>query len=139
MPESETHARLVQLIISHATRELGSLIDIAVREDALRPQRGERPPRIEGHMPDVFATDVPTTRTLVGEAKTQADLETDHSRRQISAFLDYLSKTSGGMLILAVPMTARATARRLLVELSAPFGEAAPRTIVVDSSDFSNR
>ena len=87
MPESAAHAALVQAVILYAEREFGSLADIAVREDAVRPMRGERPPRIEGYVPDVFVTDVPTTTTLIGEAKTQQDIETDHSRRQIFAFL----------------------------------------------------
>jgi hypothetical protein len=134
MPESEIHAALVQAVIAFAQVELGLLINIAVREDAVRPLRGERPPRIEGYTPDVHATDVPTTRTLIGEAKTRADLETDHSRRQISAFLSYLAKTQGGVFVLAVPMTARTTARRLLIELCAPFAGAAPRAVVLDGS-----
>lgn len=134
MPESTTHAALVQAVIAFAEVQLGALVDIAVREDAVRPVRGERPPRIEGYTPDVHATDVPTTRTLIGEAKTRADLETDHSRRQISAFLSYLAKTPGGVFVLAVPLTAGTTARRLLAELSAPLAGAAPQVVVLDGS-----
>jgi hypothetical protein len=134
MPESSRHADLVQEIIGFAERELGELADIAVREDAVRPLRGERPPRVGGFTPDVHATDVPTTRTLIGEAKTKADLETDHSRRQISAFLNYLAHTPGSAFVLAVPFAAGATARRLLAELSAPLAGAAPRLIVLDGS-----
>ena len=75
-----------EAIVAHAEHRLGKVTDILVREDALRPLRGERPPKLAGFMPDVYATDVPTTKTLVGEAKTAADLETKHSRAQISAF-----------------------------------------------------
>ena len=132
MPESATHAALVQAVILYAEREFGNLADIAVREDAVRPLRGERPPRIEGYVPDVFVTDVPTTTTLIGEAKTQQDIETDHSRQQISAFLSYLSKTPRGIFVLSVPLAASATARRLLAEINEPFAAAATRTIVLD-------
>ena len=134
MPESATHAALVQEVILYAEREFGNLADIAVREDAVRPLRGERPPRIEGYVPDVFVTDVPTTTTLIGEAKTQQDIETDHSRQQISAFLSYLSKTPRGIFVLSVPIAASATARRLLAEINEPFADAATRTIVLDRS-----
>ncbi len=134
MPESATHAALVQAVIAFAEVELGAFVNIAVREDAVHPMRGERPPRIEGYTPDVHAIDVPTTKTLIGEAKTRADLETDHSRRQIAAFLSYLAKTSGGLFVLAVPLTAGPRARRLLVELSAPLAAAAPRIVVLDGS-----
>jgi hypothetical protein len=134
MPESATHASLVQAVIMFAEREFGAFVEIAVREDAVRPMRGERPPRIEGYTPDVHATDVPTTKTIVGEAKTQRDLETDHSRRQIAAFLRHLSNTPGGVFVLAVPLAAGATARRLLAELNAPFVNATTRLVVLDGS-----
>lgn len=139
MPESETHAGLVQTVIAFAEREFGSLIEIAVREDAVRPLRGERPPRIEGYTPDVHASDVPTTRTLIGEAKTRADLEREHSRRQISAFLRYLANTTGGVFVLAVPLVAGATARRLVAELNAPYVSSATRIVVLDGYSASNR
>ena len=132
MPESAAHASLVQAVILYAEREFGSLADIAIREDAVRPVRGERPPKIEGYVPDVFATDVPTTKTLIGEAKTQQDIETEHSRRQIVAFLNYLSETPRGIFVLSVPLVASATARRLVAELNEPFAGAATRTIVLD-------
>jgi hypothetical protein len=139
MPESATHADLVQDVIAFVERELGALADIAVREDAVRPLRGERPPRIGGFTPDVHATDVPTTRTVIGEAKTRADLETDHSRRQIAAFLRYLAQTPGSVFVLAVPLAAGATARRLLVELSAPIARETPRLVVLDGSGRSGQ
>ncbi len=132
MSESAAHASLVQAIIRFAEREFGDLADIAVRDDAVRPMRGERPPKIEGYVPDVFVTDVPTTRTLIGEAKTQQDIETDHSRGQIVAFLSYLSKTPHGIFVLGVPMVASPTAKRLLAELNRPFAAAATRTVVLD-------
>lgn len=139
MPESATHAALVQDVIAFVERDLGALAEIAVREDAVRPLRGERPPRIGGFVPDVYATDVPTTRTVIGEAKTRADLETEHSRRQVAAFLRHLAQTPGGVFVLAVPLAAGATARRLLAELSAPLASEGPRLVVLDGSGRSER
>ena len=132
MPESAAHASLVQAVILYAEREFGNLSDIAVREDAVHPVRAERPPMIEGHVPDVFVTDVPTTTTLIGEAKTQRDLDTDHTRRQIFAFLSYLSKTPQGIFVMSVPLGAGVTARRILAEINQPFMGADTRTIVLD-------
>ena len=134
MTESATHARLVQAIILYAERELGDLANIAVREDAVRPVRGEKPPRIEGYVPDVFVTDVPTTTTLIGEAKTLHDIETDHSRLQIFAFLSYLSNTPKGIFVLSVPLVSGATACRLLSEINRPFSSAATQIVVLDHS-----
>lgn len=132
MPESATHAGLVKALITFAERELGTLADLSVRDDAVRPLRGERPPRIYGYVPDVFATDVPTTATLIGEAKTRSDLETEHSQRQILAFLRYLSQTPNGVFVLSVPLSAVPTARRLVSRLNAPFADTQIRAVVID-------
>lgn len=132
MPESATHAGLVRSIVRFAESEFGSLDNVAIREDAICPMRGEKPPRIGGYTPDVYAADVPTTRTLVGEAKTQADLETQHSERQIAAFLEFLARTPGGIFVLAVPLTAGATARRLTAEMNARFVGTPTRIVILD-------
>lgn len=137
MPESATHADLVRSIVAFAAWELGPMTSIAVREDAVRPIRGEKPPRIGGYTPDVHAVDVPTTKTLVGEAKTQTDLERDHTRRQVAAFLEYLAETPNGIFVLAVPLAARATARRLIAELNAPFANEGTRLVVLDPAGTS--
>ena len=139
MPESAIHADLVQAVILYAEQKFGGLVDVAVRNDAVHPVRGERPPRIEGYVPDVFVTDVPNTATLIGEAKTRRDLETDHSRRQIVAFLSYLSKTPRGIFVLSVPMVSGATARRLLSELNRPFVGAATQIVVLDQPVWAGR
>lgn len=132
MGETAVHARLVDALIVYAEIELGQRSNLCLRNDAVRPVRGERPPRINGYVPDLYATDVPTTATLIGEAKTKADLETDHTRVQIQAFLGYLSQTPNGIFVLSVPLSAAATARRLLSQLKAPFMEAQTRTVVID-------
>lgn len=134
MPESAMHADLVKAILAFAARELGPLADIAVREDSVRPLRNERPPRISGYTPDVYAVDVPTTRTLIGEAKTRIDLETEHSRRQIAAFLGYSAYSTGGIFVLAVPAIARPAARSLVKRLVSANPAAAPRWTVIDDS-----
>lgn len=83
-------------------------------------------------MPDVYATDVPTTRTLIGEAKTRQDLETNHSRQQIEAFLGYLAFTPKGVFILSVPLAAAATARRQVAELARRVPPSETQVIVLD-------
>lgn len=118
----------------HAEHRVGKLTDILVREDALRPRRGERPPKVSGFTPDVYATDVPTTMTLIGEAKTAADLDTKHSHAQIAAFLQYLAHTPGGLFVLAVPVSVKPRARWVLRELSRSLGSGAPQTEVIDDS-----
>jgi hypothetical protein len=132
MTESAAHARLVQALVVFVEQELGKLAELSVREDSLRASRCGRPPRIHGYVPDVFATNVPTTATLIGEAKTSADLETERSERQIRAFLDYLAQTPNGIFVLSVPLTAVATARRLVSRLNPPLAWVQTRAVVID-------
>ncbi|MBB2708442.1 hypothetical protein N2597_22435 (plasmid) [Rhizobium sophoriradicis] len=132
MGETAVHAGLVEALVAYAATELGGLVNLSIRNDAVRPLRGERPPRINGYVPDVFATDVPTTATLIGEAKTRADLETAHTQDQIHAFLDYLSQTPNGIFVLSVPLSAAATGRRLIARLKTPFSTAETRIVVID-------
>ncbi len=125
----------MRTIVSFATRELGPLTAIAVRDDAVNPVRGERPPRTGGYTPDVHATDVPTTTTLIGEAKTQPDLENDHTRRQITAFLEHLALTPHGIFVLAVPLAAGATARRMVARLREQWTGHDVRVVVLDQTE----
>ena len=137
MPESERHARLVKAIIAHLEKRLGPTSEIMVRNDSVRPLRGERPPKLPQFIPDVYATDVPTTKTVIGEAKTARDLETDHSHRQIASFLEHLAHTPNGLFILAVPPDRKARARWLLAELAGPLEGNVPETEVIDDSGIS--
>lgn len=117
--ESATHVRLIEALIRFI-------------EERHRPPRGlvlladhhgfgaDRPPRIGGHTPDVFASDLPVSFRLIGEAKTVPDLETERSRRQIKAFLDHLALYPNSIFYLAVPPTALARARFVLRSLSSP-------------------
>ncbi|BCH13694.1 hypothetical protein [Mesorhizobium sp. L-2-11] len=132
MPESVTHARLVRAILDFIDSDFRALTDIAIRDDSNAPVRDERPPAVGGFVPDVYATDVPTTVTLIGEAKTKRDLEAIHSQEQITAFLEYLKVTAGGVFILSVPLTAGATARRIVTETTQRLGGAPTRLVVLD-------
>jgi hypothetical protein len=114
MAESVIHLRLVATLVAHITTTYSGLV---VFHDLPAMLGAEKPPRIGGYVPDVYATDAPTTITVVGEAKTEADLTTDHSRGQLIAFLQYLGARERGVLVLAVPWGVRATAKNLLVGL----------------------
>jgi len=137
MSESATHAGLVRSIVQFAEGEFGSLENVDVRDDAIRPMRGEKPPRIVGYIPDVYAINVPTTRTLIGEAKTPTDLESHRSQLQIAAFLEFLARTPSGIFVLAVPLNTGATARRVVAQLNAPFARVSTRIVVLDQTNLA--
>ncbi|WP_146208938.1 hypothetical protein [Azospirillum sp. TSO22-1] len=79
-----------------------------------------RPPSIGGFLPDVFASDLPATFEVVGEAKTFPDLESERSARQIRAFLDHLAVRPASTFYLAVPPFTGARARAILNRLCEP-------------------
>src|SRR5687767_12395891 len=114
MAESLDHLGLVQLLLGYVERVYRPSYPVIVLHDMPGAIGGEKPPRINGFLPDIYAVDAPSSIVILGEAKTVSDLETDHSKRQISAFLTYVSQQHRGVLLLAVPWQASATARNLL-------------------------
>lgn len=89
-----------------------------------------RPHRIGGYCPDLFASDLPTTFEVLGEAKTGPDLERPRTRIQIVAFLDYLALQPDGWFYLCVPPLSSARAYQLLNRLKGD-QHAAVRTRVI--------
>jgi hypothetical protein len=74
----------------------------------------DRPPMIGGFTPDLFASDVPESFRIIGEAKTSSDLDSMRTHFQIRAFLEHLSLYENGMFYLAVPLFVGPRARYLL-------------------------
>lgn len=132
MAESAAHARLVRAILSYLELEFGPIGDLSVRDDSVSPLRCERPPRVGGFVPDVYATDVPTTITIIGEAKTISDLERERSRAQIGAFLAHLGHMQNGVFVLSVPLVAGATARRMVASAQHSLPRSATRIVILD-------
>ena len=76
-------------------------------DNALYPGMDDRPPKIKGSIPDLYATDVPETFCVVGEAKTSKDLTSRRSQQQLSNFIDYLFvRPTNDFFVLAVPYDA---------------------------------
>jgi len=82
----------------------------------------DRPPMIGGFTPDLFASDVPESFRIIGEAKTSADLDSERTHVQICAFLQHLSLYENAMFYLAVPLYAGPRARTLLKSCLNPEG-----------------
>ena len=87
MAESSKHTSLVQIIINYIGREHSHVPGLGIVNDLSSPLHAEKPNRIEGFVPDVYAFDAPLTTVIIGEAKTPDDLETERSKKQITAFL----------------------------------------------------
>ena len=130
--ESTKHTALVQIIISYVAREYGQIPALGIVNDLSSPLRGEKPNRIDGFVPDVYAFDAPLTTVIIGEAKTQDDLETERSRRQITAYLSFLGQQQTGILILAVPWQVKRRANAIVEGLRAQTGAGSVKTVMLD-------
>lgn len=117
--ESSLHTHLVERLLEVVRKEHRPPRGLLVLAD--HPSfGGNRPPSIGGFLPDVFASDLPATFEVLGEAKTMPDLETERSARQLRAFLDHLCVRPGSMFYLAVPPFNAARARAFLLKLQTP-------------------
>lgn len=131
MGETEEHLQLVRRTVQYVEWRLRAYPAVAIFTDLPTTPRDGKPPRVGGFVPDVFATDVPTTFNVIGEAKTETDLEQPHTVLQLTAFLEHL-RLLGGILVVAVPWQARAAARRLVQELTSSLSAQQVETVVID-------
>lgn len=114
--ESDEHALLVARLTDFVKKEHGCGGNLAVYlDDQMRGR--ERPQRIGAYLPDLYAEDVPRTFVVIGEAKTQLDLVSHRSRRQLGTFLRYLALYEAAFFYLAVPTLAEPVAKTLVREL----------------------
>lgn len=132
LAESNKHSALVEIIIRYIRREHAHIAALGIIDDLSSPLHAEKPNRIDGFVPDVYAFDAPLTTIIIGEAKTEADLETEHSKKQISAFLTFLGHQKTGIFILAVPWQAKRRAKAIVVTLREAVGAASVESITLD-------
>lgn len=130
--ESDEHALLVSSLTAFVRERHGAAGNLALYLDDQKMGR-ERPQRIGGHLPDLYAQDVPRTFMVIGEAKTKADLITPRSRRQLASFVRYLTLHEAAFLYLAVPFIAKPTAKKLMRELEAAYGTVGSHILTIDT------
>jgi hypothetical protein len=136
LAESSKHSALVQAIISYIGREHAHVEGLGIVNDLSGPLHAEKPNRIEGFVPDVYAFDAPLTTVIIGEAKTSDDLETEHSKRQMTAFLTFLGRQESGIFILAVPWQLKRRADTVVSAIRAASDAARVTTITLDDLGF---
>lgn len=132
LAESSEHSALVQIIIKYIGREHSQIAALGIVNDLSSPLYAEKPSRIGGFVPDVYAFDAPLTTIIIGEAKTQADLETEHSKRQITEFLSFLGHQKTGIFILAVPWQVKRRAHAIVSTIIEAVGAASVKTVTLD-------
>ena len=70
--------------------------------DIQRDPGDEIPPMIGGFRPDLYATRGFGDETIIGEAKSNDDLDNEHTRKQIMSFLSFLERRENGVFVLSV-------------------------------------
>lgn len=112
--ETLTHTRLVGVILRWLTAEYPATPGLCVFCDCPPVLETEKPAPIEGFFPDVCALCTPPAFTLIGEAKTVPDLESQRSHMQFMAFLRFLAARPQPTLVVAIPWQATATAKNVI-------------------------
>jgi hypothetical protein len=115
--ETPRHVLLVEALIQAVEARYPLSNGIMVLADHHRFGRN-RPPQLGGFTPDLLAYNLPTTMRVVGEAKTEADLESERSALQLRAFLDHLSLYPDSTMYLAVPWPSGPRARGILRQIA---------------------
>lgn len=114
--ESDKHRELILQIRSWVQCQYPELV--AYLDDDLDSHIGRgRPPIIAGFRPDAFVPGSRQRTTIIGEAKTESDLDTTHTRRQLEAYIDYLGRQPSGILVISTEWRARRTAKSLVKQL----------------------
>ena len=114
MPESDVHATLVRSLMRRIADEYLNGDIGSICHDSAGRRASSAPPKIEGFIPDVFVPSMSGLPVIVGEAKTVRDLDTMHSRGQITAFLAYCEGQLNSVFVLAVPWHAVPYGRSLI-------------------------
>jgi hypothetical protein len=117
--ESARHVLLVEALIRTVETRHKVHEDIMILADHHRFDRN-RPPQLGGFTPDLLAHNLPITMRILGEAKTENDLESERSAQQLRAFLDHLSLYPNSTMYVAVPWTSAPRARGLLRRIVCP-------------------
>lgn len=114
MSETLAHTRLVGVIVKWVQAQYSATPGLCLFCDCPPVLETEKPSPIEGFFPDVCAISTPPAFTLIGEAKTIPDLESQRSFNQFLAFLRFLGARPKATLVVATPWQASASAKHII-------------------------
>ena len=122
MAESNTHIRLVAALVSWIAEEFFQGQRGCLLVDSPESPVTAKPCGIAGYLPDVIGQGLPGGAVVIGEAKTAGDLENQHTREQLDAFLRYCAARPGSAFVFAVPWHMTRFARALLLSIKRTCG-----------------
>ena len=105
------------LLVSYLEEWISSKVDLSstvLVSDNVKCIGAPSMPKIAGFRPDCIAIAMNGDYLYIGEAKTENDLQNDHSLRQIESYLIRLKEQGKGIFVLAVPWGCEGTATDLV-------------------------
>ena len=132
MPESVGHARLVDSLVGWIAATQLDGDPGAILVDCPASVASAKPPAILGFIPDVFVRKSVGRSLIIGEAKTARDLESRHTREQLTAFLTRCAQVRSSMLVLAVPWYLERFAKVALRRLKIASNATGVETVVLE-------
>ena len=131
MSESEEHRALVRAV----EEMLGSMYPGASIVVDIQSQPGScLPPTIDGFRPDVLVRG--EVQKAIAEAKTDGDLDREHTYEQLTSFVTHLEDSQGGLLVLSVAGRPADRAKTVLRFIHLQIGPSRTRVAVFDQCDL---
>lgn len=133
MTISQEHQGLLSLI-SEWCNSKGDSEQYLVMMDSYSDGYSQLPPIINGHRSDLVWMKSNGDFLFIGEAKTRNDLNNNHTRKQITSFIDALEEQGDGLLIVAVPWGLEGVAGSLIASLQRKQGYETRRWKVISNT-----
>lgn len=114
MPESSIHNSLVIAMSDWIAKKYCDGDHGSILVDKPENTPDSKPPKIFGHMPDVYTKGCTKFGLIVGEAKRGDDIERTHTEHQIEAYLKHCKLVDDAVLVFAVPWYMTRCARSLI-------------------------
>ena len=118
MSESEKHRTLVDFLRRKIKEDYGTDKALTVFVDLDNRKDDPAPQKINGNVPDLYATELSSELEIIGEAKTAKDFETQRSISQIENFVDYVSKREQSIFCLCVPWHIEILAEDVVLDMA---------------------
>ncbi len=133
MSESKGHRELIRAMAENVETRYPKM---RLKKDILEKPGDAVPPNINNFKPDVFAVNRNRSFHVICEAKTDIDLEIEHTNLQLQAFLSYIETKGQGLLILGILGQKADRAKTMLHFLNQELEPKATKFEVFDGLDY---
>lgn len=131
MSESEAHRALVRAV----EEMLGAVYPGASIVVDIQSEPGAHlPPTIDGFRPDVLVRG--DVQKAIAEAKTDGDIDREHTYEQLTSFITYLDDSAGGLFVLSVAGRRADRAKTVLRFIHLQIRPSRTRVAVYDQCDL---